>query len=359
MYYLDKRLQYPVRVETPDPLFARQLQQAIGGIEGEIRVCMQYFFQAWGARGPSTKYRDMLLHTATEELGHIEMLGHRGRAEPGDRACIVAGDRSRGASAGQRGDGRRRAAAPHGGRHAAAPPAVDRHGRLSRQQRRRGIRHVAHLRQRQPGRRHVLQCRSRKHRPRAGLPPLQCSRGCRHEGHAVVHDRARHHAPTAMARGDRGNRRPHRRTADPQLVRPIIGEGPRSPTPSSRVRPMARRPRPAATRRARRWTAKGRSPPGRTCRSARKPVLGPARPDSAAQVEQMAARPAPPPDDREARQTTGMKRARCVIRSGPFDSGRAGMRRRVAGGETLGDRLVVSILLALQLGVRQVPKVVG
>ena len=55
-------------------MFARQLQQAIGGIEGEIRVCMQYFFQAWGARGPTNKYRDMLLHTATEEIGHIEML---------------------------------------------------------------------------------------------------------------------------------------------------------------------------------------------------------------------------------------------------------------------------------------------
>ena len=74
MYYMDQRLQYPVRVDTPDPLFARQLQQAIGGVEGEIRVCMQYFFQAWGSRGPTTKYREMLLHTATEEIGHIEML---------------------------------------------------------------------------------------------------------------------------------------------------------------------------------------------------------------------------------------------------------------------------------------------
>jgi Mn-containing catalase len=46
MYYHDKRLQYPVRVNNPDPLFTRQLQQAIGGIEGEIRVCLQYFFQA-------------------------------------------------------------------------------------------------------------------------------------------------------------------------------------------------------------------------------------------------------------------------------------------------------------------------
>ncbi|SJZ93914.1 manganese catalase family protein [Consotaella salsifontis] len=74
MFYHDKRLQYPVKVEKPDPHFARMLQQAIGGIEGEIRVCMQYFFQAWGARGPTTKYRDMLLHTATEEMGHVEML---------------------------------------------------------------------------------------------------------------------------------------------------------------------------------------------------------------------------------------------------------------------------------------------
>jgi Mn-containing catalase len=73
MYYTDKKLQFPVRVEKPNPVFARALQQAIGGVEGEIRVCLQYFFQAWGSRGP-TKYRDLLLSTATEEIGHIEML---------------------------------------------------------------------------------------------------------------------------------------------------------------------------------------------------------------------------------------------------------------------------------------------
>jgi Mn-containing catalase len=73
MFYTDGKLQYPVRVDTPDPQFARALQQAIGGVEGEIRVAMQYFFQAMGARGPK-KYRDLLLNTATEELGHIEML---------------------------------------------------------------------------------------------------------------------------------------------------------------------------------------------------------------------------------------------------------------------------------------------
>ena len=73
MFYSDGKLQYPVRVERPNPVFARALQQAIGGVEGEIRVMMQYMFQAWGNRGPK-KYRDMLLNTATEEIGHVEML---------------------------------------------------------------------------------------------------------------------------------------------------------------------------------------------------------------------------------------------------------------------------------------------
>ncbi|HEX8562031.1 MAG TPA: manganese catalase family protein [Flavobacterium sp.] len=73
MFYHDSKLQYEVKVDKPDPMFAKLLQQAIGGIEGEMRVCMQYLFQAWGNRGP-VKYRDMLMETGTEELAHIEML---------------------------------------------------------------------------------------------------------------------------------------------------------------------------------------------------------------------------------------------------------------------------------------------
>jgi len=73
MFYHDNKLQYPVRVDTPNAIFARMLQQAIGGVEGEIRVMLQYLFQAFGARGP-TKYRDMLLETGTEEIAHVQML---------------------------------------------------------------------------------------------------------------------------------------------------------------------------------------------------------------------------------------------------------------------------------------------
>ena len=73
MFVHHKELAYTVRVDKPNPVFARLLQQAIGGPEGEMRVMNQYMFQAWGTRGPK-RYRDMLLSTATEEMGHIELL---------------------------------------------------------------------------------------------------------------------------------------------------------------------------------------------------------------------------------------------------------------------------------------------
>jgi len=73
LFHHHKELAYTVRVDKPNPVFARMLQQAIGGPEGEMRVMNQYLFQAWGCRGPK-KYRDMLLHTGTEEIGHIEVL---------------------------------------------------------------------------------------------------------------------------------------------------------------------------------------------------------------------------------------------------------------------------------------------
>jgi Mn-containing catalase len=73
MFSHAKELAYTVRVDKPNPVFARMLQQAIGGPEGELRVMTQYLFQAWGARGPK-RYRDMLISTGTEEIGHVEVL---------------------------------------------------------------------------------------------------------------------------------------------------------------------------------------------------------------------------------------------------------------------------------------------
>ncbi|MBD2037068.1 manganese catalase family protein [Phormidium sp. FACHB-592] len=73
MFYHDKRLQYYTAPERPDPLYAKKVQELIGGTFGEMTVMMQYLFQGWNCRGPA-KYRDMLLDIGTEEIGHIEML---------------------------------------------------------------------------------------------------------------------------------------------------------------------------------------------------------------------------------------------------------------------------------------------
>lgn len=73
MFYHDKRLQYHAKPDRPDPVYARKLQEILGGAFGEITVMMQYLFQGWNCRGPA-KYRDMLLDVGTEEIAHVEMI---------------------------------------------------------------------------------------------------------------------------------------------------------------------------------------------------------------------------------------------------------------------------------------------
>lgn len=73
MFYHEKRLQYHAKPERPDPVYAKKLQEVLGGAFGEITVMMQYLFQGWNCRGPA-KYRDLLLDIGTEEIGHVEML---------------------------------------------------------------------------------------------------------------------------------------------------------------------------------------------------------------------------------------------------------------------------------------------
>jgi Mn-containing catalase len=73
MFYRIRQLQYNARPDRPDPLYARKLQEVLGGQWGEISVMMTYLFQGWNCRGPA-KYRDMLLDIGTEEIAHVEML---------------------------------------------------------------------------------------------------------------------------------------------------------------------------------------------------------------------------------------------------------------------------------------------
>lgn len=73
MFFNSRELQYHSKPDAPDPIFAKQLQEIIGGQYGEMTVAMQYLFQGWNARG-NEKYKDLLMDTGTEELAHIEML---------------------------------------------------------------------------------------------------------------------------------------------------------------------------------------------------------------------------------------------------------------------------------------------
>ncbi|UJW31600.1 manganese catalase family protein [Saccharothrix sp. AJ9571] len=73
MFRHTKLLQFEAKPEKPDPVYARKLQELIGGAYGEMTVTMQYLFQGWNCRMEG-KYKDLIMDTATEEIGHVEML---------------------------------------------------------------------------------------------------------------------------------------------------------------------------------------------------------------------------------------------------------------------------------------------
>jgi Mn-containing catalase len=73
MFRHTQQTQYNCSPDQPDPLYAMKLQELIGGAYGEMTVALQYLFQGWNTRVPG-KYKDLIMDTATEELGHVEMI---------------------------------------------------------------------------------------------------------------------------------------------------------------------------------------------------------------------------------------------------------------------------------------------
>src|SRR5215218_7464478 len=73
VFFHKQELQYKATPDKPDAVYARKLQEVLGGQYGEITVAMQYSFQAWNAHMPG-KYRDLLFGIGAEEFGHVEML---------------------------------------------------------------------------------------------------------------------------------------------------------------------------------------------------------------------------------------------------------------------------------------------
>lgn len=74
MFAHNKRLQYTVRVSETNPGLANLLLEQFGGPQGELAAAMRYFTQAIAEDDPGRK--DMLMDIATEELSHLEIIGH-------------------------------------------------------------------------------------------------------------------------------------------------------------------------------------------------------------------------------------------------------------------------------------------
>jgi Mn-containing catalase len=74
MFAHNKRLQYTVRVSEPNPGLANLMLEQFGGPQGELAAAMRYFTQAVSEDDPGRK--DMLFDIATEELSHLEIIGH-------------------------------------------------------------------------------------------------------------------------------------------------------------------------------------------------------------------------------------------------------------------------------------------
>ena len=73
MFFHKQELQFSATPDAPDAVYARKLQEVLGGQYGEISVAMQYQFQAWNMHIPG-KYRDLVYGIGAEEMGHVEML---------------------------------------------------------------------------------------------------------------------------------------------------------------------------------------------------------------------------------------------------------------------------------------------
>ena len=73
MWQYEKKLQYPVKIKTPNPAAAKVIISQFGGPDGELGAAMRYLSQRYVAPCPEVKA--ILNDIGTEELGHLEMVG--------------------------------------------------------------------------------------------------------------------------------------------------------------------------------------------------------------------------------------------------------------------------------------------
>ena len=73
MFVYQKKLQYPVKIDHPNPQLARIILTQYGGPDGELGASLRYLSQRYSM--PFDELKGLLTDIGTEELGHLEMIG--------------------------------------------------------------------------------------------------------------------------------------------------------------------------------------------------------------------------------------------------------------------------------------------
>lgn len=73
MFIYDKKLQYPVKIDKPNPRLASIIISQYGGPDGELGASLRYLSQRYSM--PFDELKGLLTDIGVEELGHLEMIG--------------------------------------------------------------------------------------------------------------------------------------------------------------------------------------------------------------------------------------------------------------------------------------------
>jgi len=72
MWIYEKKLQYPVKIKNPNPLYAKIIISQLGGPDGELGASTRYLSQRYSM--PYREVAGILTDVGTEELAHVEMV---------------------------------------------------------------------------------------------------------------------------------------------------------------------------------------------------------------------------------------------------------------------------------------------
>ena len=72
MWRYEKRLQFPVKIQTPNARLAKAIVSQLGGPDGELAASLRYLSQRYSM--PYRNVAGVLTDIGTEELAHLEMV---------------------------------------------------------------------------------------------------------------------------------------------------------------------------------------------------------------------------------------------------------------------------------------------